>query len=197
MKNGIALFMITAFLFSASGCEKELTPSQTIEAAFGAVKTLDREAATEYIDYDKLMDYSEGDDLSPNDEAAGLLVNNLSIKIVSEERNAENAKVTAEITNLYLKPVFDEYVKEAVKLVLNNVSNSQDSLKVQNEMQELFISLLKKAGQKTTAKVQISLEKKKGGWMIEYDDALQDAVFGGLPSEIRSLVKQGEVYVGS
>ncbi|GEM_PF-6800888 len=194
MKKTMAALMAAILIFTLSGCEKPMTPGQTVSKMLDAVKALDRETAAFYIDYDRLMDYSEGDNLSDTDETTRLLVANLSYKILSEEQNENTATVKAEITNLDLKPVFSEYVKEAVQLIFDNALSSQggdgSEEDLREKMQTVFIELLKKQSETTTAAVDLSLVRENNVWKVRMDDALQDAVFGGLSETIRTLVEE-------
>ncbi|MCX7614826.1 MAG: DUF5105 domain-containing protein [Clostridiales bacterium] len=195
-----AVFPAVALLLAA--CGSVMTPDQTASKAFDAIKTLDKQTAERYVDYDQLMDFSEGDNLASDDATMKLLIKHFSYKIISTNIIDDKAILKAEITNLDFKPIFDEYVKEAGQMMVSNAlakggdNVTDDQLRL--KMQDLFQTLLNISNAKQiTVTVEFTMTKEQDGWQIEPNDALQDAVFGGLSGEIRNMVKQGQKLPGA
>lgn len=180
----MVLFLISVL---ASPCYGETAPDLVVTEALNALKEMDLETALRYFrDADPtgeftLEDFSE---VEPTEEPWRMLFENLEFNVLSTSTLADGqeAIVRTEITNLDLQRIMQLQVKLMMILYME-ASFSGQAEPTDEELQHLFLGLLRGYdGKKRTATVDVRLEMEDGDWFIWADEALLDAIFGGMLS---------------
>lgn len=180
-QKGVLLLLISMFLLAGCMGKNVETPEQAVTRALGAVKNLDRETIRKYFLTEDLISNTEND-IIEDQENLKLLLNKLEFKIVSSSKEENIAIVKTEVTNVSFESIFNEFIQQSMTMALTAAFTGQ-SEPSDEEMNKVFIDLLKKEDREmVTSVVDIKLLKKDSSWIIETDEALQSAVFGGMRS---------------
>ena len=111
----------------------------------------------------------------------------LNIKVVQVTKSRNQAIVKAEITNKDLKTILGNYIQEALKLALQNISSKEDQETMENQLKEYFKSQFESEEiTNVTNTVDIVLNKVDGQWKVVVDENLRDALLPGL-SEVSNM----------
>lgn len=153
-----------------------LTPSETVIAAFDALKRADTKTFNSLIQHtagennthveNKLLDDSldsEGQDF------VEAIMENFSYEVGKEDIQGNTATVQVDLTNSDLSNVMGELISRAMQ----EQQETEDS-KLNEIIREAS------GGESVTEQVDLSLEKKDGVWKIILDDADMNAICGGL-----------------
>lgn len=188
-KLAIVCFILTAMLVIGGCGSSGETPEQAVTNALNAVKNLDKETAQKYFAYEDLMSNSENE-LLEDQEILKLFVKNFNFKVLSSSIEGDTATVKTEITNMDMKQILGEYMKQAMGLAFGNAF-SGDPLsdeEMDKQAEQILMDLLKKEDNKlVTSTVDIKLTKTETSWKLDMDDAAQDAITGGLKSAAESM----------
>ena len=187
----IKLLVIIALVFimmlSFTGCGEIKKAETVINNTFTALKSLDFETASDYINVDEIMNSEdeENDALSLDDNVfMENLFGKLEYEIVSSEKIDKNTVVAkTKITAVDMKPVLGEFLGKSLQYALANVfSNPQPSDEEMNQMmEEMFVECVSKEDlAMVTTEVDIKVIKVDKKWKIESADELSDALLGGL-----------------
>lgn len=158
-----------------------------------AFKTLDFDEAGKYIDLSEIQD---AENAASNNISTDLVMNlifkNFDYAIASSEKIDENAvSVKASITATDMKTVFNDYLVSTMQYAFSAaLSGEQPSEEeIQAKAEELFVEFANKDNLATvTNDVDIAVVKDENGqFQIQADDALVDALFGGLVSAAEEL----------
>ncbi|HHV44954.1 MAG TPA: hypothetical protein GXX57_09865 [Firmicutes bacterium] len=186
----MVLFLISVL---ASPCYGETAPDLVVTEALNALKEMDLETVLRYFrDADPtgefpLEDFSEVEPTELDVEYWRMLFENLEFNVLSTSTLADGqeAIVRTEITNLDLQRILQVYVDQVMTLYMEAFFSGQAE-PTEEELQHLFLGLLRDYdGKKRTATVDIRLEMEDGDWFIWADEALLDAIFGGMLSFYR------------
>ncbi|AFS79205.1 putative lipoprotein [Gottschalkia acidurici 9a] len=183
-KVSILLCMFfTMFIFASCSGNTE-TPEQATTNALNAVKSLNKQEAEKYFTYsDLIKENSSKEDLLENEETLKLMLKNLNFKILSSDVKNDSAVVKAEITSIDMKPILGEYISQAFSTAMSNAFVQDENNSEDDEMEQIFIDLLKNEDNKLlTSVVDVKLTKVEGVWKLDMDESLKDAIFGGLIS---------------
>jgi hypothetical protein len=161
---------------------------------FNAFKKLDFEKAQNYIDIDidnmKLGEVEESD-FANYQLFMKALFNRLDYTIISsEEVDPETVNVVVAITAIDMKPVLVEYISAALQYAFSNAFADPEPTEEETnkKMEELFIASATKEGLATvTNEVTVKVIKEGDNWKVVSEDALIDAMFGGLVSAFEAL----------
>ena len=164
--------LVTAMLcFSAVGCgAKGETAEEAVTAALTAMKNLDQETFSKYVDFE-VPDSQEGA------EEVKAMLENLSFQITSSEETEDSATVQADITNIDMSAVMQTYIGKAFALAF---SGDGTELTEEDASKMLMESIAENKENLVTTPVTIQLKKVEGNWKIDMDDSLQAAIYGGL-----------------
>lgn len=187
MRNNIkkiaALLLILTIAFSLAGCGEIQKAETTINQTFKALKELDFETASNYINVDEMMESDDSTDID-SDVFSQNLFGKLEYKIISSEKIDNNTvTVKTEITAVDMKPVLTEYIQKALQYAFANAfADPQPSEEETNKkMEEIFIECISKEELvmvKTEVDIKVIKTDKK--WKIESSDELFNALLGGL-----------------
>ena len=120
---------------------------------------------------------------------AGPMTRHLSWQVISaqEDAAAGTATVTVDLTNLDMAPILGQFLQTALGDALGSAFLSQDQQPTQEEVLQQYLQTLtdllnqEDLDTKTTT-VDVSLTLVDGQWKITLDEALLDALSGGLLS---------------
>lgn len=190
LKSIVCLFVIAIMAFSLTGCGEIKKAEITINNTFAALKELDFETASNYINVDDIMDTDgeadeEDDSLSIDDSIImENLFGKLEHKIISSEKIDKNTVVVkTEITAIDMKPILTEYLGKALQYAFANAfANLQPSEEeTSKKMEELFIECISKDNlEMVTNEVDIKVIKIDKKWKVESAEELSSALLGGL-----------------
>ena len=202
MKKIIAVFLSVFMLVGIAGCSsKEKSPEEVITITLDALKEGDYLKASEYVDYEELMDRTdeidmkelEGlnyEDMKPElEKLAALMFRNLDYKILSSEEEKASAMVKAEITNIDMSEVLGEVFLQMFDLAFSGTDEEEMNKKV---LETLTESMSQEVRTLVTNEVDIELIKEKNKWQINVTDALLDGIFGGIITTIEEMQESFE-----
>jgi hypothetical protein len=189
MKKIILLLISTLLVFTLVACSSKETPKEVVEKGITAIKDLDIVQIQKYFDTDDISDENDifGDDFEVEDmEIFKLMTKNISYEVVNVNIDGEVAIVKAKITNIDMAVVMREYITQALALAFGQIGQSEiDEEEMQKQMEDLLVELLSKEdNEMITTQVDITLNDVDGVWKIDLDDALTNALFGGLTSVV-------------
>lgn len=180
------VFLLMFLLVSCAGISE--TPEQAVANALTAVKDLDKETIQNYFNYGDLIEEDSPDGEMLNDDRVLILMfEKFSFKVLSSEEDEDSAIVKTEITNIDMKLIMAEYLKEAFTHALESIFSVDDD-DFDDEMEEIFINLLEREDNKMlTSTIDINLIKAEDSWKIDMNKTLQNAILGGFVSIISDL----------
>lgn len=182
-KTGIFLLVLVLLLIVA--CNKGETAEQATINAINAVKVLDKETLSKYMDYNDLIEPSEDSSEQESEEHIKKIFENLDYKIVSSEEKENEAVVKAEITNIDMEKVMGEAMKNAFAEVFSQAFSNLGEQQSEEENVNMFNEHFNQAiennkDSKVINTVDIKLNKVDGQWKINMDSDLQNALMGNL-----------------
>ena len=185
IKSAISVLIILTMVFSFTGCGEIKKAETTINNTFTALKTLDFELASDYINVDEIVKSDKDDSLDVDGKVLMKnLFDKLEYEIISSEKIDKNTVVVkTKITAVDMKPVMGEFIGKALQYAFANAfSNPQPSEEETTKIiEEMFIECVSKEDlQMVTNEVDIKVVKVDKKWKIESDDTLYDALLGGL-----------------
>lgn len=106
----------------------------------------------------------------------------MSYTIIESTEEKESATVKAEITNIDMKNVMGEFIKEAFSFAFANAfSNVLSDEEMEQKISEMMLTSLENNKEKNvTNTVDIQLKKVDGAWKIDLNEDLQNAITGDL-----------------
>lgn len=181
MKKFIILLLVFSIALCFVGCGGGETAEQAVQNAFNAIKVADVEAASKYIDYNKILDASSEDVLSVEDdkkpeEATKAIFKNIEYKILESTEKEKAAIVKAEITNIDMRNVTTNFFSQMFALAFSGL----DEKELEEKSFEIYMDLINQENKTVTKTVEINLSKENGGWKIVQNTELADALSGGL-----------------
>ena len=194
MQKILSLVCVFIMAVTLVSCGIE-SPERAVENALNAIKNLDTETMEKYFGEEELFE-GDGedatDDILEAEEVEKLLVEKLSFKILSSEKDGDNATVKVEITNIDMQSVFARYMEELFSMAMEEVFlelESDDYEEIEEEeVLQIFMDILSDEENKmTTSKVELKLSKTGGSWETAADEALIDAIYGGIFTTISNM----------
>jgi len=190
MKRWLSIFLVLVLLLALTGCSGK-SPEQAVSNAIDAMKDLDQEELSKYIEYDELVNTDDSDELTEQEEEMGKLIfQNLDYEIKSSSEEGDMAVVNADITNIDMGIVFSEMIMEMFTRAFSEALSSEPMTEEETDemVQELVTELMEKHKDKTvTNSVAIKLNRIDNQWRIELDDKFQNALMGNLFSVVESM----------
>ncbi len=190
MKKFLFLFLLIPLVLSLAACggegvtaKKGETAEQSVEKALNAIKAADIEAASKYIDYNEIVNAGstgtpDTEDEKKSEEMSKAILKNIEYKILESSEEEKTAVVKTEITNLDMSNVMAEFISQLFPLAFSGLNEEQ----LNEKSFEIFTNLVSSETKTVTKTVDINLSKSEEGWRIVGDDALADALTGGLVS---------------
>lgn len=161
------------------------TPGGTARAELDAFKALDLESMNLYTDQESMnLDYSvteQGLD-EQTKQVVQALVANFTYKLGEVVESGDTATVAAELTNADLSGVVGKMIPAMMAEALK--SGSVDSTAALAKLAQLMTE----AGSRTvSANVTMHLVKRDGTWKVSVDEALADALSGGMIASLKQF----------
>ena len=123
MKKLLIVILSVTMLFSLTSCrKKDETPLEVSEKVLKAVKKLDVITLSRYVEVEKRekdFDFDFSDFDRNVIKKAKLFVKHFDYEIISVTEAENNATVKTNITNIDLKYVFSQYLRQAIGLSIS------------------------------------------------------------------------------
>lgn len=162
------------------------TAQKAAANALKAIKAFDKEAISEYLNYNELID-NENEDESQGlaEKQAEKILGGLEYKIISSEEDKDKAVVKVELTNTNIGKVIKEMMANLFSLAMSEAFKADSEKMTDEQMEQKSIeffdeALSKNKDEKVTSTVDIKLNKVDGKWKIDMDSDLQNAIMGDL-----------------
>lgn len=123
------------------------------------------------------------------------LFDKLQYKIISAQQIDKNTVVVkTEITAVNMKTVLGQWVREVLQVSLSEVTKPQSEKMSEDQKQKVyedkFVEIAnRESSQSVTNTIDITVEKAQNVWTVKSDDALVNAMFGGLKDAIDEMNK--------
>ena len=198
----LALLLVLSLLLGLAACGARNTAQETTDKGLEDLRDWNVLALPQYWNTDglSLEDLESFGQVSQDLESLGLsledvaglagpMTRHLSWQVISaqEDAAAGTATVTVELTNLDMAPILGQFLQTALGDALGSAFLSQDQQPTQEELLQQYLQTLtdllnqEDLDTKTTT-VDVSLTLVDGQWKITLDEALLDALSGGLLS---------------
>lgn len=198
----LALLLGLSLLLGLAACGARTSAQETTEKGLEALRDWNVLALPQYWNTDGLSlgDLESFGQVSQDLESLGLsledvaglagpMTRHLSWQVISaqEDAAAGTATVTVALTNLDTAPILGQFLQTALGDALGSAFLSQDQQPTQEELLQQYLQTLtdllnqEDLDTKTTT-VDVSLTLVNGQWKITLDEALLDALSGGLLS---------------
>ena len=183
----LALLMCLGLLVALAACGTSRPSAQSVtEDAIQAVQAADLASLQQYWGGEMLDEETLG--LKGEDaELLTALTKNLTYKVVSaeEDESAGTAVVSVEFTNTDMAPVMGDLVQSLIGDAFQYAFLPEDQQPTDEELSEQymqkFTELLNAEDLTTkTTSVEIPLTLVEDQWQVTPDEAIVDAMFGGL-----------------
>lgn len=185
LKKLAALLLALCFAVFACSCGASPDPKNAVSAALDALKAMDLDTVRQYMDYDGMMNESEGSASEETEEMNRQMFSRLSYHLGETKVDGDTATVQAKITNMDMAKVLQAYFDE-----LYNMAGDSDENISDEKMEEVLREILGREDNETvTNEVTIKLAKKDGGWQIQATDELANALTGGFFSLVNQMAE--------
>lgn len=200
MKKVICAALALLLVFSLAGCSGE-KPEEVVERVTQAIKEGKIESVKGNIDLsalDKLFPASEEESKKATDETllsegqetafpVEKMLDKITVKILSSEKDGDNATVKAECTAVDLTEFLKGYMQKSMEMALDF---TKDDAAKDEELNKYATDYLAQEDvpMKTTT-VDIKLTKSDKTWKITSTTEYLDALTGGYLSTMQSLAE--------
>lgn len=200
----LALLMCLSLALGLAACGGQASAQEVTEEGLAALRDLDVLALPQYwntegIDLGDLGSFAEAGqdlDLSAEDTAALVqaMTRHLSWQVISSQEDpaAGTATVTVALTNLDMAPVMGQFLQEVFSDALSSALQADGQQPTEEERTQQYLQtltdLLNQEDLDTrTTTVDVPLTLVDGQWKITPDEAVVDALLGGLLSTGEAL----------
>ena len=191
IKSITAIILTLILTLSLTGCGEIKKAETAVNGMFTAFKNLNFEEAQKYVNVDEIT--KAGEEANENSMLIMETVfDNLSYEIISSEKvDNETVIVKTKVTATDMKPVLGEFLAKALEYAFSNAfANPQPTEEETNKkMEEILVECASKPDLATvTNEVDIKVIKTESkDWKIEADDAVVNALFGGLADAAKEM----------
>lgn len=186
VKKFLAFLTTLVMVFAFAGCSGGESPETAVSNYLKAFQTMDLETIEKYTaDAENTTDATEDaiSDLE-TDEMGAAFVENLTFEILSSTQEEDTATVKVSITNVDMTNAMGKAISEMIPLAFAGLSEEE----LEQKSTEAMISAIANNKDTTlTKEVDVSLVKGENNWQVVPDDALADAITGGLVSFANSM----------
>lgn len=200
MKKVICAALALLLVFSLAGCSGE-KPEEVVERVTQAIKEGKIESVKGNIDLsalDKLFPASEEESKKATDETllsegqetafpVEKTLDKITVKILSSEKDGDNATVKAECTAVDLTEFLKGYMQKSMEMALDFTKDDAAKDEELNKYATDYLSQ-ENVPMKTTT-VDIKLTKSDKTWKITSTTEYLDALTGGYLSTVQSLAE--------
>ncbi len=196
MKKVFSYILFIALILSMTACTSSQGPEKVVDKAMQAIKAMDKEELSKYMDIDDLL----GDDDSTinteaiSEEEVSVLFENIDYKINSSNIDGDSAIVNLDIENIDMGLVLGQFLEEAFTFAFSDAfsDNSLSDEEMEAAMTDLFLEIIEKNKDNTVSNnVDVGLNKVDGQWKIDIDEDFQNALTGNLIDMINSM---GDIF---
>ena len=190
----LALLLGLSLLFTLAACGTSRPSAQSVtESAIQGVQAVDQESVQQYWGGELLEEDALG--LNAQDtELLKALTKNLTYKVISAEEDEEagTAVVSVEFTNIDMSPVMGDFMQSLLGDAFQYAFLPEDQQPTEEELSEQYVQkftelLSAEDLAKKTTSVKIPLTLVDDQWKITPDDAIIDAMFGGMVTVVNSM----------
>lgn len=190
----LALLLGLSLLFTLAACGTSRPSAQSVtESAIQGVQAVDQESVQQYWGGELLEEDALG--LNAQDtELLNALTKNLTYKVISAEEDEEagTAVVSVEFTNIDMSPVMGDFMQSLLGDAFQYAFLPEDQQPTEEELSEQYVQkftelLSAEDLAKKTTSVKIPLTLVDDQWKITPDDAIIDAMFGGMVTVVNSM----------
>ena len=191
-RRSLALLLGLAMLFTLAACGTSRPSAQSVtEDAIKALQKADLNAMQETWDETMIED-----DVFQDEQAQNLLTaltKKLTYKVLSAEENESDgtAVVSMEFTNVDMAPAIEDAFQEIFQKALSSAfQGSQEPTEA--EITGILVQAITDAANQEDAKMitlsaEVPLELVDDQWQIQPDDAILDAMFGGIFTAMEAM----------
>lgn len=181
VKKLLAVILSAALVLSLAACGPKIDPPETVvNNALTAFKASDFETAAKYFNEDPktaINDAENEEDTALADEFTATILGSLEWEIVSSEENGDTAAVKTKIKSVDMSLVISDYISQAFAYIFSDLSEEE----LDSKYSEILLNSIKNhTDDLKETEVDIKLNKADGGWIINMDDELVDAILGGM-----------------
>ncbi len=185
LKIVTAYILIFSAMLMLTSCGEIKKAENSVNNMFIALKNLDFEGIQNYIN-------TNGNDTDADIELAQpileITADNIDYRIISSQQTDDNTVIVkTEITSANLVPAMSEYISQAFQFAFENAFSQTPLTEEEQDqkMTELFTDIIANAElEPVTNEVDIKVIKNENNsWIIQTDDKLENAIFGGLVEE--------------
>lgn len=196
MKTLHRLFPFLLVLFAAFGIGCSHADNASIEKAVSAeldlLKDLDPESAAQYLSYAELFPDSSGTEQSTPElnEVFPLFFKDFDYKILKTTVDKKKASAHAEVrirsidAHALARDYASSYIRSDIKASSQTSEGQQGSLSLEDRILLIDHLLTTKEYELVDTEATLALEYGDDGWQLVHDVALQDALVGGLISDL-------------
>ncbi len=181
LKSSLSLLLVAVMMLSLASCGATKKAETTVKNMLDSFKAGNLEEMEKYVVGEVSTDSAETEKFT---EYMASVFDKLEYEIVlSEQVDDSTVNVTAKITMIDMKPVLTDFFMEALKFAFANaLADPQPTQEeINKKTEEMFVTAVTKPDLATvTNEVVIRVVNSEGEWKVEADDALTDAMFGGL-----------------
>lgn len=191
IKTITAIILTLILTLSLTGCGEIKKAETAVNGMFTAFKSLNFEEAQKYVNVDEIT--KAGEEANENSMLIMETVfDNLSYEIISSKKvDNETVIVKTKVTATDMKPVLGEFLAKALEYAFSNAfANPQPTEEETNKkMEEILVECASKPDLATvTNEVDIKVIKTESkDWKIEADDAVVNALLGGLADAAKEM----------
>ena len=192
MKKILSLILMVSIAFALASCSEKITsPEESVKNFFEAVNTYDESKIMEYSSDDNLLNLvkkSEGNKGIDKDLVM-FLFSNLSYSIIEINEDGDTCKAEIEITNVDMRNVMGQFMKEALSFALGEGLSSKMTDEDQAEKYKEILNKVIEDNKDTsvTNTVSVDLVKSEKNWKVQISKELINAITGDLANTADSL----------
>lgn len=185
--------LVCTCLLSACGAKSE-TPETAVTNALNAVKALDTATMQKYFNQDdQIINLSDDETMSDSDKVfLEAIIKDLSFEIISSSVDGDKATVSVTITNTDMNEIFAQFMQLSFQDAFQYAFLPEEQRPSEEEIDQLYMQhfqdlMAQEDNPSVTTNIDISLTKAENSWIINGDEALLDAIFGGLVSTMQNM----------
>jgi len=188
----IGLFIIlTVAVFTACASKattesktiNDLTPEQTVQDAFDAVKQKDFDKFNQYMANSSIFITEDADSYNQLTNTEKKIMNelflNFSYEISSTKIDGSKATINVKMTNTDYSNIITDLVKQSINSTFSGDEEDMDD----DNSEELLLNLLSEANKsnsKVSSDLELKLNKTDTGWKIDLDSKARNVLLGNL-----------------
>ena len=188
MKKLLIVVLSVTMLFSITSCRQKVeSPQEVSEKALKAVSKLDVITLSRYLEVKKSKEDVDNDfsDVDRSDlKKAKLLLKHFDYEIISVTEAENKATVKTKITNIDLKYVFSQYVRQAIGL---SISESNKEVR-EEKLDAALIKILEEDNiDLVTMEIDLKLNKIEDKWKVFLNETIKNTI-------LESILNMGDIF---